>query len=46
MVVVGGGVKADCLTRDLGQGSKFETASQVPIAPKGRKARRQIYDYI
>ena len=28
------------------QGSKLEAASYVPMALKGRKARRQIYDYI
>ena len=27
------------------QGSKLEAAGQVPKAPKGRKARRQIYDF-
>ena len=28
------------------QGSKLDAANQVPMTPKGRKARRQIYDYI
>ena len=30
----------------LNQGSKLEAASLVPLGPKGRKARRQTYDYI
>ena len=31
---------------DQHQGSKLEAASEVPMPPKGRKARQQINDYI
>ena len=34
------------ITLSLFQGSKLEADSQVPMAFKGRKARRQIYDCV